>query len=456
MGDSKQPFNTIEKGKVRMYVCGPTVYGPAHIGHARTYIAFDIIRRYLEYAGYKVKLVINITDVHDDIVKTAREENVSIGELSEKYTKLFFEDIKALAIKEASHYPKVSEEIEDIINMVKVLLDKGYAYETEDGVYYNVRKFPNYGKLSGIKLDYAKTGTRVKTDKYDKENPADFALWKKEPEPPHWDSPWGKGRPGWHIECSVMSSKYLGEQIDVHCGAVDLIFPHHENEIAQSEAATGKSPFVRYWLHSGFLTIDGQKMSKSLGNYIEVRKLLEKYDPKVFRFFIARVHYRSRIDFSEKAMEEAKSTLARLNDFLYRLSEVEEEGDGEAARALVEKTRKKFTEAMNDDFNVVLAWRAIFEMENEANKMMAENKLSKTGARIILDFLREVDSIFAVFTFPERHELSEEERQLILERDRLRKEKRFEEADKIREELKKRGIVLIDTPHGTKWRRVKE
>ncbi len=457
LGNKKEELIPEKKGLIRMYVCGPTVYGPAHIGHARTYIAFDVIRRYLEYKGYKVKLVINITDVHDDMIAEANKQNTTIFELGDRFTKQFFEDMKALHIKPASVYPRVTQEIDAIIETIKLLYDKGYAYETKDGVYYDISKFAEYGKLSGIKPSKSITGTRVKTDKYEKKKVQDFALWKKaKPNEPYWESPWGEGRPGWHIECSTMSSKYLGLPIDIHGGAVDLIFPHHENEIAQSEAAYDVKPFVKYWLHTGFLDIAGQKMSKSLGNFITVPELLAKYNARVFRFFIATKHYRSRIDFSEEAMKHAENTLARLNDFIQRLYEVELAGKSLAVEPILSKARQEFELAMDNDFNAPKAWSAIFALETEVNKLMNENKLTKSGALRVIEFLKEIDSIFAVLSFEKKMpDLNEEERRLIALRDKLRKEKRFEEADKIREQLASRGIILIDTPQGTKWRKAR-
>jgi cysteinyl-tRNA synthetase len=455
MGDKKELFKPEKPGLVRMYVCGPTVYGPAHIGHARTYIAFDIIRRYLEWKGYNVKLVINITDVHDDMIAKANELKITIFELADKFIKKFFADMKALKVKEASVYPRVTQEIEPIIETIKILEEKGYAYETKDGVYYDISKFSEYGKLSGVKPSKSITGTRVDTDRYDKRSVQDFALWKKaKPDEPFWESPWGEGRPGWHIECSVMSSKYLGLPIDIHGGAVDLIFPHHENEIAQSEAAYDVKPFVKYWLHTGFLVIEGQKMSKSLGNFITVPELLEKYDARVFRFFIATKHYRSRVDFTKDAMVHATNTLKRLDDFIQRLYEIEASGACNVD-AIISKARKEFEQAMDDDFNAPLAWRAIFNLETEANKLMAANKLTKDASAKIIDFLKDINRIFDVFSFERKQaQLAEEDMRLIKLREKLRKEKRFAEADEIREQLKKKGILLIDTPEGTKWRLV--
>ncbi|MEM4662874.1 MAG: cysteine--tRNA ligase [Candidatus Diapherotrites archaeon] len=454
LGDKKVPFKPNKAGIVRMYVCGPTVYGPAHIGHARTYVAFDIIRRYLEWKGFQVKLVVNITDVHDDMIKVANEQNTTIFELSKRYTELFFKDMKALKIKEASFYPKVSEEIPSIIETIKLLEEKGYAYETADGIYFDISKFKGYGKLSGVKTKESITGTRVATDKYDKKKVQDFALWKKaKPSEPYWESPWGKGRPGWHIECSTMSSKYLGLPIDIHGGAVDLIFPHHENEIAQSEAAYGIKPFVKYWLHTGFLTINGQKMSKSLGNYISVPELLANTDASVFRFFIATRHYRSKVDFSKEAMEHAKNTLDRLNDFIQRLYSVEGGANNKECSLMVALAKKEFEKAMDDDFNTPLAWKSIFVLENKVNSFLSKEAFSKENAEEVIKFLKEINTIFDVLdTEKKSDEISNEDKELILYREKLRKERKFKEADEIREKLAAKGIMIFDTPQGPKWK----
>ncbi|MDO8628111.1 MAG: cysteine--tRNA ligase, partial [Candidatus Diapherotrites archaeon] len=351
LSKKKEEFKPLEKGKIKMYVCGPTVYGPGHIGHAKTYTAFDIIRRYLEFSEFKVKYVVNITDVHDDMIAKAQEQGITIFELAEKNIKLFFKDMTTLGIKDSDINPRVTETIPEIIKMTKTLQEKGFAYETDDGVYFAVEKFPKYGELAGIKLDKSVTGTRVETDKYDKENPQDFALWKKQkPNEPFWESPWGKGRPGWHIECSAMNFKHLGEQIDIHGGAVDLIFPHHQNEIAQSEATSGKQ-FVKYWMHAGFLNVEGQKMSKSLGNFITIPELLAKYDPKVFRFFVAGIHYRSPIDFTDNSMQIAKNTLEKLNDFLRRIQEVQSTKENPEVEKIISTAQEKFRKEMDDDFN---------------------------------------------------------------------------------------------------------
>src|SRR3989344_7446976 len=330
-----EEFTPLKKGEIGMYVCGPTVYGPGHIGHARTYTAFDIIRRYLDFRGFRVKYVVNITDVHDDMIKAANEKGITIFELAGKNIALFMKDLEALGIKKPDVMPRVTEHIKEIIEMVETLKKKGFAYETDDGVYFAISKFKDYGKLGNVKPKKSVSGTRVETDKYEKENPMDFALWKKAKEgEPSWESPFGAGRPGWHIECSAMSSKYLGKQFDVHGGAVDLVFPHHENEIAQSEACFGKSPFVKYWLHAGFLNVAGEKMSKSLGNFITIPELLEKYDAKAFRYFIASLHYRSRVDFNDEAIAQAGKNLEKWDNLIQELlSLAEGKGGNEDGKA---------------------------------------------------------------------------------------------------------------------------
>lgn len=452
----KENFSPLKGKTVTMYVCGPTVYGPGHIGHARTYVAFDIIRRYMEWRGYKVKFVMNITDVHDDMIKRAGEMGITIFELADRNIALFFKDMDELGIKHSDKNPRVTEVIPEIVDAVKTLQKKGYAYETADGVYFSVAKFKGYGKLSRLKAKEAKTGTRVDTDKYEKRSASDFALWKKSKEgEPSWESPWGKGRPGWHIECSVMSRKFLGDRIDIHGGAVDLIFPHHENEIAQSEALTGKKPFVKYWMHAGFLNVGGEKMSKSLGNFIQIPELLREYDPKLFRFFVSGLHYRSRVNFEKSLMEEEKATLTRLNETIQRLLEVQGKNKNKKIPALVASARKKFAEKMDDDFNLPSAWAELFAFVKDVNKLLAENKLSRADADEILKFLRELDSFLGVFTFEKKEEgkAGAEIEALIAEREKARREKSFSKADEIRERLRGMGILLDDTPQGVKWKR---
>jgi cysteinyl-tRNA synthetase len=435
----KEDFKPLKDKLIRMYVCGPTVYGPSHLGHAVTYIRFDFIRRYLEFLGYKVRFVMNITDIHDDILKKSRELSVKPKNLADKYTKEFYKDIESLKIKKAFKYPRVSDHLKEIINLIKILIKKGYAYETSDGVYFSVSKFKGYGRLSGRKLESAVTGTRVKTDKYEKEEVADFALWKKENDEWLFDSPWGKGRPGWHIECSAMSIKYLGIPFDIHGGAIDLIFPHHENEIAQSEAAYGKK-FVNFYLHSGLLYVNGQKMSKSLGNYIELRDYLKENSPRFLRFFVFKHHYRSPIDFNEENIKEAKSSFESLNEKIAKLDQIKNLKGKKILN--IKSYEKKVLEALNDDFNSPLALSYIFELLNEAENLLIKDELKEKSRKEVLSFLKKLDK-FLLFLFPWQ-KIDKKIIKLVKKRERLRNLKKFEEADKIREELKKLGIKVVD------------
>ena len=435
----KEDFKPLKDKLIRMYVCGPTVYGPSHLGHAVTYIRFDFIRRYLEFLGYKVRFVMNITDIHDDILKKSRELNVKPKNLADKYTKEFFKDIESLKIKKAFKYPRVSDHLKEIINLIKILIKKGYAYETSDGVYFSVSKFKGYGKLSGRKLENAVTGTRVKTDKYEKEEVVDFALWKKENDEWLFNSPWGKGRPGWHIECSAMSIKYLGMPFDIHGGAIDLIFPHHENEIAQSEAGYSKK-FVNFYLHSGLLYVNGQKMSKSLGNYIELRDYLKENSPRFLRFFVFKHHYRSPIDFNEENIKEAKSSFESLNEKIAKLEQIENLKGKKILN--IKSYERKVLEALNDDFNSPLALSYIFELLNEAENLLIKEELKEKSRKEVLSFLKKLDK-FMLFLFPWQ-KIDKKIIKLVKKREGLRNLKKFEEADKIREELKKLGIKVVD------------
>ncbi|AEC52171.1 cysteinyl-tRNA synthetase [Pyrococcus sp. NA2] len=463
----KEEFKPIREGEVRMYVCGPTVYDYPHLGHARTYIAFDVIRRYLEHKGYTVLMVMNFTDIDDKIIRRARETGEDPKELAEKFIKVFLEDMNALKVKPADIYPRVTEHIGDIIDFIKKLEEKGYAYEGKDGVYFEVQKFKEYGKLSGIKIEELRKGARVEPGE-GKKNPEDFALWKKaKPGEPKWDSPWGEGRPGWHIECSVMSSKYLGESFDIHGGGNDLIFPHHENEIAQSEACFGHE-WVRYWLHTGFVMVKGEKMSKSLGNFVTVRELLQRYSPEVIRFFVLQKHYRSPLDYSEEGLQHAKNNLERLYNTLENiriameraeLAYTWDEDDYEVYEA-IKNARKKFYEAMDDDFNTAEALKAVFEVSNAINKYLTEKERPKEAIlRKALEFFKVVSEIFGIFEDyfkEEKREIEEELIKVLVDvRSQLRKEKRFDLADKIREELRRLGIQLEDRGQETVWKRIK-
>jgi len=429
------PFKPIKKDEVSFYVCGPTVYGPGHVGHARTYIAFDIIRRYLEYKGYKVKYVMNITDVHDDIIKTAIRERTDIFSLGNKFSRLFLEDQESLGNKKATKNPRVTKHIKEIIKYIQELEKKGFAYESDDSVYFDVSKYKRYGKLSNIKIEQGKTGTRVDTDKYERKQASDFVLWKKSKEDePSWLGPWGEGRPGWHIECSVMSKKYLGEQIDIHGGARDLKFPHHENELAQSEAI-GKSPFVKYWMHGGLLKINGTKMSKSLNNYITIEDVLKKYDSRAIRMFVASSHYQSELNWSEKNLKQAEARLNRIDEFLLKL--------GEGKKISLLKYEKAITKTMDDNFNTPEALAVIFDLIKDINP-----KIGKVNKKEILTFFKKIDKIFN-FLIKKEESIPQVINNLLKERESLRKEKEWEKADKLRIEIDKLGYIVEDSDSGS-------
>ena len=449
----------IEEGKVKMYVCGPTVYNYFHIGNARPFVVFDTLRKYLEYRGYKVKFVQNFTDVDDKIIKRAKEEGVTAPEISEKYIEEYYKDAAALNVKKATVHPKVSETMNDIIQFVQDLIDKGYAYESQGDVYYRTRKFDGYGKLSGKHVDELIQGASERTrstDDMKKEDPLDFALWKarKEPGEIAWESPWGMGRPGWHIECSTMAKKYLGPTIDIHAGGEDLQFPHHENEIAQSEAHNGCA-FSHYWMHNGYINIDGTKMSKSLGNFKTVRDLLQHYDGEVLRFLILRGQYRGPIDFNSEILEQSKNAMTRLRNAKSNLKHLIETGSGNMTDAEKEKLagydsyRQAFIDAMDDDLNTADAISAVFELVTAINTAVKDGA-SKEFAQKSLDTLMELANVLGLLqqTFEEEVVIDDELQALIDERQAARKAKNFARADEIRDELKARGLMLKDTPQG--------
>ena len=455
----KEEFVPIEEGKVKMYVCGPTVYNYFHIGNARPFVVFDTLRKYLEYRGYKVKFVQNFTDVDDKIIKRAKEEGVTAPEISEKYIEEYYKDAAALNVKKATVHPKVSETMNDIIQFVQDLIDKGYAYESQGDVYYRTRKFDGYGKLSGKHVDELIQGASERTrstDDMKKEDPLDFALWKarKEPGEIAWESPWGMGRPGWHIECSTMAKKYLGPTIDIHAGGEDLQFPHHENEIAQSEAHNGCA-FSHYWMHNGYINIDGTKMSKSLGNFKTVRDLLQHYDGEVLRFLILRGQYRGPIDFNSEILEQSKNAMTRLRNAKSNLKHLIETGSGNMTDAEKEKLagydsyRQAFIDAMDDDLNTADAISAVFELVTAINTAVKDGA-SKEFAQKSLDTLMELANVLGLLqqTFEEEVVIDDELQALIDERQAARKAKNFARADEIRDELKARGLMLKDTPQG--------
>lgn len=458
----KEEFVPLQEGKVSMYVCGPTVYNLIHIGNARPMIVFDTARRYMEHKGYAVNYVSNFTDVDDKIIKRANEEGVEPSVISERYIEECKKDMIALNVKEATTHPKATEEIGDMIEMIQTLIDKGYAYVAQDGtVYYKTRSFKEYGKLSHKNLDDLRSGGRslLVSGEEQKQDPLDFVLWKPKKEgEPYWESPWCEGRPGWHIECSVMSRKYLGEEIDIHAGGEDLIFPHHENEIAQSEAANGKE-FAKYWMHNGFLNIDNKKMSKSDGNFFTVRDISEKYDLQALRFFMLSAHYRSPLNFSADLMEAAKNGLERIVTSVSNLNFLlENAADGEMTAEEQKLCKEaegyitKFDEAMDDDFNTADAVSAIFELVKFANTNVSEQS-GKAFAQALKDEIVMLSDICGLIVDKKEEILDTEIEALIQERQDARKAKNFARADEIRDTLAAQGIILEDTREGVKWKR---
>ena len=455
----KDEFTPIEPGKVRMYACGPTVYDFFHIGNARCFISFDMLRRYFEYRGYEVKFVQNFTDVDDKIIKRANAEGVTQKDIAERYIAEYFTDAKGLGIRPATVHPRATENIDEMITIISSLIEKGHAYPVDMGdgnsdVYFRTLSFREYGKLSHMPIDELEKGARIDISEH-KEDALDFALWKAaKPGEPYWESPWGKGRPGWHIECSAMVLRYLGETIDIHCGGQDLTFPHHENEIAQSECCTGK-PFANYWLHNGYINVDNTKMSKSLGNFFTVRDAAAKYGYPVIRFFILSAHYRSPINFSQNILEQSKNALDRITNCIDNLKfylRTAPSGELGEAKANADKHKADFIEAMDDDFNTADGIAAIFELVRDANELISGNASSE-AAKYTLDMLTELCSLMGFLpeekTDDEFTAMIEEK---IAERAAAKKAKDYAKADKIRAELLEKGVILEDTPKGTKYR----
>jgi len=465
-------FNTLTRKKeefiprgvtVKIYFCGPTVYNYAHIGNLRAYIFPDLLRRYLEYRGFVVRLIMNITDVDDKTIRDSKKEGLTLKQFTDKYTKAFFEDIDALKIRRASHYPKATEHIKEMADIINKLFKNGLAYKSEDGsIYFNISKFKKYGKLSGLKIKELKPGTRVKQDEYTKEQVQDFALWKAwtvDDGDVYWDIKIGKeiirGRPGWHIECSAMSEKHLGLPIDIHGGGVDLIFPHHENEIAQT-IGSGEKEFVRYWIHGEHLIVDGKKMSKSLGNFYTLRDLIKRdYDPLAFRFLCMNSHYRNQLNFTFQALEDAEKTLETINDFFYKLEDyskwVKEESN--EFYLVINEIEAKFEEAMDDDFNSAEALPVIFELMSIVNKMIDNKTIDRKALKLAKNFLLKINTIFD-FLKP-KEELTDVEKELLQKREQARLAKDYEKSDHYRAKLRKMGVILEDTPYGTRWRKTK-
>lgn len=463
----EEEFKTLNKNEVKMYVCGPTVYDNTHLGHGRTYVSFDIIRRYLEHIGYTVNLVINFTDIDDKIIKRAYEKGKDPKEISEQFIKVFLNDMATLKVKPADIYPKVTEHISEIIAFIERLIERGYAYKTEDGVYFEVKKFKNYGKLSNINLEDLVSGARVETSEK-KKNQKDFALWKTaKPGEPKWESPFGDGRPGWHIECSAMSSKYLGEQFDIHGGGRDLSFPHHENEIAQSSAYSGKD-WVNYWIHTGFVMVNGEKMSKSLGNFVTIGDISKEYSPEILRFFFIQRHYRSPIDYTAESMNHVKNNIDKIYNVIenIRISLEKSEksriwGENEfLLYDILKNSKNNFYNAMNSDFNTVEALKSVFEVSNGVNKYLSLTETPSEGLLLkALDFYKIIGEIFGLFEnyFKESSESNEEEfvKFLIELRSDLRLQKNYEMSDKIRDGLKNLGYQIEDNPkEGTVFKKI--
>lgn len=449
---NKDEFKPITEGEVKIYACGPTVYNYIHIGNARPLCVFDVLRRYFEWRGLKVNFVQNFTDIDDKLINKANEEGITVPEVADRYIKEFWVDAKGLNVREATVHPKATENIEQIQGIIASLVEKGYAYEAGGDVYYRAKKFDEYGKLSHQPLEDLEAGARIETGDI-KENPMDFCLWKgAKPGEPYWDSPWGKGRPGWHIECSAMAGRYLGKTIDIHCGGLDLIFPHHENEIAQSEAANG-CEFAHYWMHNGFINVDNHKMSKSLGNFFTVRDVAEKYGYEPIRYLMISSQYRSPINYSVDIIEQAKNSIERLytcrNNIDFALKNAEEGGE---APAFIEERKNEFIAAMEDDLNTADALAAVFVLVRDINTIIA-NGAKKAELEACADMFDQLTGVLGLVYNRKTEALDSEIEALIEERTAARKAKDFKTADAIRDKLKEMGIILEDTPQGVKWTR---
>ncbi|MFC4713816.1 cysteine--tRNA ligase [Planococcus dechangensis] len=452
----KEPFVPLEEGKVKMYVCGPTVYNYIHIGNARPVIVYDTVRRYLEYRGYDVKYVSNFTDVDDKLIKAANELGEEVPEIAERFIKAYFDNTKALGCAEADVHPRVTGHMPQIVEFIEALINKGYAYESQGDVYYRTRKFDGYGKLSHQSVDELKIGARIESgDK--KQDALDFVLWKAaKPNEISWDSPWGQGRPGWHIECSVMAREHLGDTIDIHAGGQDLTFPHHENEIAQSEAYTGK-PFARYWMHNGYINIENEKMSKSLNNFVLVNDILKELDPQVLRLFMLSVHYRHPINYSKHLVEDAQAGMERIrtaySNVKHRLENSADLGDHDDIwLSKIAAIKKQFIEAMDDDFNTANAISKLFDLSKLANTYLLEKQTTEAVLTSLIDTFDELAALLGL-PFAQAELLDEEIEALLQERIDARKNRDFARSDEIRDHLKDQGIILEDTAQGTRWKR---
>ncbi len=454
----KEDFQSLEPNKVMMYVCGPTVYNYIHIGNARPAIVFDSVRRYLEYKGYQVNYVLNFTDVDDKIIAEAKKQNDTVQNLTNRFIDAYLKDVETLGVKKATHHPRVTDTMDEIIEFIKGLIDKGYAYTVDGDVYFKPRKFEDYGKLSAQSIEELRSGARIQIGEK-KEDPLDFALWKKAKEDEiAWDSPWGKGRPGWHIECSAMAKKYLGETIDIHAGGQDLTFPHHENEIAQSEALNEK-PFANYWMHNGYMNIDNEKMSKSLNNFVLTKDLIANHDPMVLRFFMLSVHYRNPINFTATLLESAKNSFNRIKTSYQNLehrkaTSMDIEVDNSKWYEKIANHQKDFEAAMNDDFNTANAITVLFDLAKDANLYLEEKQTNSEVITSFQEMLTKLLGVLGITLNEEKEELLDEEIDaLISERNEAREAKNFERADEIRDLLQEKNIILEDTHQGVRWKR---
>lgn len=453
----KEPFIPLEEGKVKMYVCGPTVYNYIHIGNARPVIVYDTVRKYLQYRGYDVTYVSNFTDVDDKIIKAANELGEDVSELTERFINAYYADVEALGCNRADSHPRVTDHMDEIIEFIKVLEEKDYAYESQGDVYYRTRKFDGYGKLSHQSVDDLKVGARIETGEK-KDDALDFALWKAaKPGEIFWESPWGQGRPGWHIECSVMAREILGDTIDIHAGGQDLTFPHHENEIAQSEARTGKT-FARYWMHNGYINIDNEKMSKSLGNFVLVNDIRQQIDPQILRLFMLSVHYRNPINYSKELVEQAEAGLDRIrtayDNLVHRLGATANLGDHDDIwLQKIAEVKRQFETAMDDDFNTANGIAAIFELSKLSNTYLQEKQTSEVVLKQFLSVMDILTAILGLTFAKEKEVLDEDIDALIEERNKARKERNFARADEIRDQLKELNIILEDTAQGIRWKR---
>jgi cysteinyl-tRNA synthetase len=451
----KEEFKPMEPDHVRVYTCGPTVYDFAHIGNFRAYTFEDILCRYLRYKGYKVTQIMNLTDIDDKTIRGCQEESISLDEYTARYKKAFFEDLDALRIVRANVYPEATTHIDEMVAMIKTLMEKGFAYESGGSIYFSIAKFPEYGRLSHMDLTQLKSGRRVANDEYEKDQVSDFALWKGWEEsdgPVFWETDLGKGRPGWHIECSAMSTKYLGTHFDIHCGGVDNIFPHHENEIAQTVAATGDK-FVNYWMHNEYLIVEGRKMSKSYGNYYTLRQILDKgYPPVAVRYLLMATHYRQQLNFTLGGLDSAKAAIERLRDFMDSMSSIKGGSPNPKVGELIDTAVAKFERSMDDDLNISPALAAVFDFVRDINRLSHDGNLSAGDAARVIDTMNRFDSVLGVIE-KESVDIDSEIEEMIAKRIEARKNRDFALSDKIRDDLLARGIILEDTPDGTKWKK---